>query len=385
MKNRKIKLLIFITDFDITGGAQMMLLNLLSKIDRSKFNVVLASLASLKNSTGYAVNVLRQRGERLIELKMRNKFDFFVLFRFCKLIKHEKPDILYSVLFHPNIISRVIGKFLCRVPIVINGQRSTDLWRRLPHTLLDRRTFKWCDHTIALSESAKKRLLKIEKLEPKKISVVYNGIDFEKFDVSRAEARKKIFDFIEKEDSGQTLIGSVSRLHSSKGLNYAVEAVTSMREKFDNVLYVIVGEGKEQESLQKLIKDKGAGEYILLAGEKRDINEFLSGFDIFLLPSIIEGFGNIFLEAQAAGVPIIATKEGGIPEAVEDGVTAILVEKKSVLQIEEALSVLLDAPELRKKMGMAGKKRVRNKFSIEQMTARNEEIFLRLYNERNNN
>jgi len=248
MKKRKIKLLIFITDFDITGGAQMMLLNLLSKIDRSKFDVVLASLASLKNSTGYAVNVLRQRGERLIELKMRNKFDLFVLLRFCKLIKNEKPDILYSVLFHPNIISRVIGKFICRVPIVINGQRSTDLWRKLPHILLDRWTFKWCDHTIALSEAAKERLLQKEKLAPEKISVVYNGIDFEKFDVPRAPARKKIFDFIGKEDNGQTLIGSISRLHSSKGLNYAVDAVISMLEKFDNVLYVIVGEGKEKAS-----------------------------------------------------------------------------------------------------------------------------------------
>lgn len=210
-----------------------------------------------------------------------------------------------------------------------------------------------------------------------RIHVVYPGIDPGRFhpaiDGSRVRRR-----FVRE---GELLLLTVGRLQRRKGHDLVIQALARARRELPPLRYVIAGEGAERERLGRLSAEAGVADLVVFAGEvpAEDLPETYAACDIFVHPNRvegrdIEGFGIVFLEAQASGKPVIGGKSGGVPEAVADGETGILVEGDDPVELAAAILRLAKSEELRKRLGAAGRARVLAGFTREQAAARLESV-----------
>ena len=177
--------------------------------------------------------------------------------------------------------------------------------------------------------------------------------------------------------TGEIVLGTAGRLVELKGLEYLIRAVAALQNEFPALRVEIAGSGPEKERLEKEVNLAGLAERIKFLGWIDEISTVLPRWDVFVMPSLEEGFPIAALDAMAAGLPVIATAVGGVPELIEDGKTGWLVPPRDVEALTARLQILLRDSELRATMGAAGFTRVRDKFSAAQMTSK----FARLYDE----
>ena len=172
-----------------------------------------------------------------------------------------------------------------------------------------------------------------------------------------------------KKIKGSPIIGTVANLFPRKGLEYLIEALGHLTQAFPNILLVIVGKGDGDYERQLLtqVERLGLTDHVFFAGFQAHPESFISQFDIFVLPSVLEGFGIVLLEAMALGKPIVASMVGGIPEIVQQDKTGLLVKPAHVTELYQALLTLLNDPEKRAMMGDEGKKRIEREFSLQRM------------------
>jgi glycosyltransferase involved in cell wall biosynthesis len=161
----------------------------------------------------------------------------------------------------------------------------------------------------------------------------------------------------------------VANLFPRKGHEYLIEAVYRIAEEAPDARCLIVGTGDDRygEMLARLTREKGLDGIVIFAGFQPDVSPYLAAFDLFVLPSVMEGFGIVLIEAMAMAKPVVATSVGGIPEVIDDGVTGFLVPPRDPESLVRKIRFLLAHPEVRAKMGEAGRLRVLARFSTERM------------------
>jgi glycosyltransferase involved in cell wall biosynthesis len=163
-------------------------------------------------------------------------------------------------------------------------------------------------------------------------------------------------------------VGTASQLIPRKGYSTLLQAASRVLQIHPNVKFVIVGSGEEKysQSLYNLSKKLGIIENIIFTGYREDISQIMNILDIVVLPSTHpEGFSRLLLEAMASSKPVVASRIGGNPEAVEDGRTGLIVPPGDVDSLAKAIQHLVQNRELRQSMGQAGRQRVKERFSIE--------------------
>jgi glycosyltransferase involved in cell wall biosynthesis len=160
---------------------------------------------------------------------------------------------------------------------------------------------------------------------------------------------------------------SVAELHERKGLKYLINAIPEVIKKFPNTKFVLIGDGPNRSDFEHLVKKLNLERHVTFLGRQKEIPKLLKSSNIFLLPSIREGFGLVNLEAMITPLPIIATKAGGIPEVVVNKETGILVETEDSKALTDALLKLIAASDLREKYAKAGHKRILEKFDAQKM------------------
>jgi phosphatidyl-myo-inositol dimannoside synthase len=199
------------------------------------------------------------------------------------------------------------------------------------------------------------------------IHVVYPGVDVDRFRPIAAgcETLRR-----ELAPHGEIVCLTVARLQRRKGHDLVIEALAGTDPSAHRLKYVIVGDGEERDRLEALVGAAGLGEVVTFRGriDATDLPRYYAASDIFVHPNRLEGtdfegFGIVFLEAAAAGLPVIGGRSGGVPEAVVDGVTGVLVEGTDVLELRRALAMLLENPTLRCAMGEAARSRVQTEFT----------------------
>jgi glycosyltransferase involved in cell wall biosynthesis len=163
------------------------------------------------------------------------------------------------------------------------------------------------------------------------------------------------------------IVGNVAALVPHKGQRHLVEAAALVVRRVPDARFVIAGEGELRASLERQIKDRGLEKHVLLAGFRPDVLSVIKSFEIFVMSSVTEGLGTSLLDAMACGKPIVATRAGGIPEAVTDGETGFLVPPRDHEAMAAAIVRLLQDPALRARMGAAGLARAKTDFSAERM------------------
>ena len=192
---------------------------------------------------------------------------------------------------------------------------------------------------------------------PDRIEAVPNGVDPHRFDQAHAAAPRA------SEGIGdRPVLLTVARLVARKGIDTMIEALPRVRERFGEVVYVIIGDGPDRGRLEQRASAIGGDIRLLGSVDERTLGDWYAACDLFVMPASseppdVEGFGLVFLEAGSASKAVIGSTEGGIPDAVEDGVTGQLVPPRAPAALADAVIDLLSDPERRSQMGAAGRAR----------------------------
>ncbi len=383
MADKRRKILYCITKANL-GGAQRYVYDLATSLPKESYDV-----AVLLGTDGALSQKLQSGGIRTIILgnlfRNINFFkDFMALIKLIKIFRKEKPDIIHLNSSKMGFLGALAGR-LTRVPKIIftghgwafNEDRS-ELQKKYIY-LLHLLTIKLAHKTVAVSEQTKNQIAKSKAIGDK-IVVIKNGlgeIDF----LNKSAAREKIMENLPSDSrlEDRLWLGTVSELHKNKGLKYVIEAIHILETLSDDKsclpILIIIGEGERRLKLQERINRYGLEDTIFLVGRLDDAQKYLKAFDVFTLTSITEALPYALLEAGQAGLPLIASGVGGIPEIIDDMENGILVRPKEPEEIEKALEFLLRNPAKMSIFGQNIQKKITEEFSKETMVKRTTELY----------
>ncbi len=370
-----LRILFLITELD-TGGAQKALARLLASLNRSRFK---PHVACLYHGDKTVAQEIRALGIPLTDLRMQAKWRADALWRLYRLLRRQQPAILHTWMFHANLPGRLLGR-LAGVPIVITSRRNVNIGGPARERLL-RWTSGLDDAVIAVCELARQAEIERAGAAPHHVATIYNGVDVTAFSRSDPEADARIRDTFDI-PADAPLLGAIGRLHPQKDFGTLLAAVAQLRRQVPDAHLLLVGDGELREELVNHARSLGLGDCVTFAGHRTHIPEILAAIDVFTLTSLWEGLPNVILEAMAAGLPVVATRVGGVPEVVVAGETGLLVPPRDPDALSRAIVTLLRDPALRQTMGRAGQERVRHRFSVEQMVRRTESLYERLLAEK---
>ena len=356
------------TDTPQVGGAELQMFLLAKFLDKKEFTPILAC-SNYPSLDRWCENFIKE-GIKVIRIVVKHKHDPNHYFELRRIIKEEKIDLLHAHIWNPASCRYAFSAASrAKIPIVTTEHDPFEL--SFLKNLIKKRSLKKTNRVVTVSAANQKILRELYPEEKNKFIVIPNGIDttwwhsqFLRFtDLDRRKIKEELF--LAHENS--LIIISVAELHERKGLKYLIEAIPEVAAKFPNIKLVLVGEGPERPELEKLIKKLGIENHVILTGRQKEIPKLLKCADIFVLPSKREAFGLVLLEAMIAGLPIIASDTGGIPEIIENKKNGILVEPENSGKIATALIALISHPEKRKKLAAAGAEIVHEKFEAKKM------------------
>ena len=309
---------------------------------------------------------LREAGAETATLGMHGWLDVMITERLAETFKQHQPDLVHTHLLRADLFGRSVA-LQSGIPFVTTVH-STDpyrsKWYLWPLNRLERRTLKRCKRVICISKAVQEYTCRTTGLDPNLCKIIPSGIDPEENqNVSATQPEQKDRPFT---------VGAIGDLTRQKGHRILVEAVRYLK---DDSRCLIAGQGPLRRKLGKLAGSLDIGNRVKFLGWVDDIKAFLAGLDVFVAPSLIEGQSLAVLEAMAAGLPVVASRVGGLPEVVQDGVTGLLAAPGNPLELQEAIKVLRDDPSRRRDMGQAGRERVQEHFT----SARMAEGYLQVY------
>lgn len=257
-----------------------------------------------------------------------------------------KPDVFHAQSVLSGIPAWAAKKFL-KIPYVVWGQGSDiylpDRFTRLTSKFI----LQNADAVLALTQNMKQ---KMKQIYDRDISIVPNGIDLEKFKIPSESKKGR---------DAKTIV-FVGRLHPVKGVRYLLQAMKIVHAEMPDAKLILVGDGEERENLESLTNSLGIRECVEFAGKvpHERIQDYMNQAEVFVLPSLSEGFPVTILEAMACGLPIVATNVRGIPNIVEEGVNGYLVNVKSPDEMAERILFLLQNDEMRERMSANNREKV---------------------------
>jgi len=289
-------------------------------------------------------------------------------------IAAERPNLVQSFQTNPNRWVPLAAK-LAGVPVVVTGLQNCYFSETPMQRRVDSLLFRLATHAVSCSEAVWSFYVERKEYPGNKITTIHNGVKLDRFSphCDKSYLRKELG--LSEE---HVLVGTVANLIPQKGHEYLLEAADLVVRENKQVVFVWIGDGLLRSELQMECAERGLTENIYFLSERKDIPEVLSSLDVFVLPSLWEGFGIALVEAMATGLPVIASNVDGIVEVVVDGITGVLVEPKDVEGLAKAIRCLLDDPTKRGRMGQAGRQRVMRRFSVENVASAYETLYRRL-------
>jgi len=243
---------------------------------------------------------------------------------------------------------------------------------------------KKTDEVIFPSQNTKNVFLNKKILPKNNFKVIYNGIDLEycqKFLKNKKEIKQHILEKFKLEKNVK-LISFVGRFSFEKNLFTLIQVGPVLIQEFPNLKFILIGDGEEKENLIKEIKKNNLQNHFIFPGflEKEQVYEIVSASDLFVLPSFYETFSYTVLEAMALGVPVVATKVGGIQELVKTGINGFLVQRNNIKELKEKIKEVLKNKEIVQKFSQNGLLKAQD-FSEIKMVQKTKQTYISLLNE----
>lgn len=365
------RLLILTVGFDV-GGAEQLILTTAPRLQRDGFEVTVVCL----KDWAMLGDELEARGVRAVALGAKGAWDLRAFGRLLSIVRRDRIQILQGHMFRANLAARVVGR-LASVPIVVTAHHDTDVRMRFHHRWIERLTAPWSDSVTACSEAVRRHALRVLGLPPGLVRTLPNAIE-----IPDGKADPRARERVRRElgaSQEDLLVGSLGRLvEPKKGLAVFLAAARLLSRDFPRVRFALVGEGPARGPLEERAAREGVSHRTAFAGLRRDVPDVMRAFDLFVQPSLWEGFGLTAVEAMAVGTPVVASRVGGVTEVVADGETGILVPPGDAPALAAACAQVLRDRDLAERLGRAGIERVHARFGIERMVRDLEDLYREL-------
>lgn len=284
-------------------------------------------------------------------------------------LKRINPDVIHAQGISMGMPGFLAKKFLGK-PYIVWGRGFGVYFPWLFKNQISKLVLGNANAVIALTEDMKG---KMERICNRDVCVIPNGIDLEGFqDLPTKEVARESLGL----DNNDRIVLLVANLRPVKGVRYLIEAINIVRSTETKVRLLLMGDGEERQNLEAVVKSLNLEDCVSFTGKvpNEKVSEYMAASDVFVLPSLSEGFPMVILEAMASGLPIVATKVGGLPEIIEDGENGFLVQPKNPQQIAERVLLFLNNSELAEQISKNNQQKAKE-YSWENIAQRLEDIY----------
>ena len=369
MRSEKIRVLHLIASRGI-GGAERVLLTLSKNIDRKKFDLILGIFVDQRESKDLFWNEAKELELPLEPIKYRNPYNFLQILQLYRILKKHHPDIIHTHGYKTNILGFLAAKAF-EIPIIttVHGLHQIEInslvWLSL-------KLLKHFDRIMVVSDQIKRELETL-KVPSNKIKTIRNAPP-NKTDgnsINPSTFREEI-----GVPPNAKLIGFVGRLEPVKGCSLFIRTIPKVTESFPDSYFVVVGDGTEKKSLESLTRELRIGSKVFFCGFRDDPTNVFQSLDLYVLSSLNEGIPLAMLEAMSQGVPVVATRVGGIPEVIKDKVNGLLVPPKNPDALAESILEALNNSNETAKRVVEAKKTILNEFNVEKWIEKIQKFYL---------
>ncbi|MEW5829394.1 MAG: glycosyltransferase [Chloroflexota bacterium] len=342
------------------GGAEVLLRDLTRGLLARGYKVT-----ARYSTPGPIAEEIGHMGVPVKRLPRLGRVDPFLLLRMWREIRRERPDVVHTHLFKSDFHGRLAAR-LAGVPVIVSTLHNCHNWARNP--VLGRTyglTARFADEIIAVSDEVRDHAVRYAHLDEKKVTTIPNAIPVERFEDARTLGpgiRKELGIPMEA-----TVLGIVARLTEQKDHANFLRAAAIIAEAAPGTRFLVAGEGPLRASLADLAASLELAEVVTFTGARKDIPAIYGAMDVLVFSSRWEGLPVALLEGMASGLPVIATRVGGIPEVLEHGVGGIIVPPSDPAALAVACLKLIRNPVLGQQMGAAGLAHVKAHYSIDAM------------------
>lgn len=362
------------------GGAQKYVYDLAVELKRqdSRVQVLLGGNGTLKDALEKEEIETFSLPEMERDISLVK--DIKTFFSFLKTVKREMPDVLHLNSPKASGIGSVVGSLVGTKKIImtVHGwsfNEDRNYFQKIIIKFFSWLTMLFCHKVIVLSEKEKEQVSNWPFIK-NKLEIIPTSI--KPFDLlSNEDAR----DFLISIDNNlekyknNIWIGTIAELNKNKGLNFVLDALKN-EEVSKNIIYIVIGDGEQEDNLKKQIIKNNLVEKVFLMGHLENASQYLSAFDLFLISSIKEGLPYSLLEAGYARLPVISTNVGGIPEIIKQEENGVLIEPSNSTEIEKSIVSFLNDTEKYKKMGQSLFQKIEKAFLFENIAKK----IIALYN-----
>ncbi len=383
------KVVHIITRLDHGGSARNTMLTVLGH-DRTQFEpVVVTGQAGTWNAQGGLTATmenllfLEKEGIRhhMVPSMVRHispKADLVTLWKLIALLRQEQPHIVHTHTSKAGVLGRLAAR-ITGAPMIVHTPHGHVFYGHFGAIsswifLQIERALAWItDVLIALTTAEKTEQLERSIGCAGRFAVIPSGIDIDRFKQARAAGKvmPEWFDC----PSHVTVIGSVGWLTTIKGHRFLVDAVAQLKQEYPHLHLVILGSGDQHEALLQQASQAGIRQAVHLVGHREDVERALAGMDCFVLPSLNEGMGRALIEAMAAGLPVIASRVGGIPSLIEDEKNGLLIPAGDSYALATALRQILSDPAWACTLGQNATRSIGMGYSVPAMVGAIESIY----------
>ena len=377
---KKNNILFIIDSLETLAGTEKQLLYMTAKLNSEDYSCLVCPLLPENSS---AIQKFREVGIEVLPLAIERLYSiaaFKKLYMLKRIIKQRRIKIIQTFHFGSDVFGVFLAK-LTSVPILISNRRDMGFTESRGYFRFVRRVINHAiTRIISVSQNLQHYIAITERVNKRKLLTIYNGVDLEKYPKSVDSISKKKELGLNPE---HPVIGMVANIRPIKGFEYFFSSASIILKKHHSAQFMIVGgepagSGSENKAYESLllnqIRDLKIEENIFWIGYRTDIQEVLRAMDVFVLPSLSEGFSNAIIEAMAVGLPVVVTDVGGNAEAVTRN-TGIVVPPRDVESLSNAVMQLLTKREDAQQLGISAKMRVEKFFSLRKMVSEYDALF----------
>jgi glycosyltransferase involved in cell wall biosynthesis len=361
-RGRPYPIAFLLTSFDV-GGTEHQMVELMRRLDRDRFDVHVACF----HRRGALEQRLVDRVSSIAAFPIEgfgrtSTFQQGLAFaRWCRRIKAR---VVHTCELYSNIFG-LPAAALAGVEVRVANRRELVTPDKTRGQLACQRFAYRAAHMVVANSAAAAAQLRREGVPPRKVRTISNGVDCDLFRPAPARAGQPI-----------RRVVTVANLRPEKGHDTLLAAAARVVGARPDTEFLIVGEGAMRDALERRVRELGLSGRVRFLGERSDVAALLASSDVFVLPSRSEACPNSVLEAMAAGLPIVATRVGGVPELIESGATGLLVEADRPAELATALLDLMDQPQRAANLGRAAREAAERRFSFDRMVSTFEHLYL---------
>lgn len=377
----------FLTNLAL-GGTEKQVVGLVSALDRERFDLDIACFGRW----GELVDAVERLGVAVDEYPVRALARFGTVrqqFRFAATLAARRTQVMHSYNFYANVFA-LPAAWLAGVPCVVASIRDTGVYLDGAKRRLQRLACRFA-HRVVVNADAIRDWLIEDGYDAARIITIPNGLDVRSYHAPRGGHAFRDELGIPRD---ARLVLLLARVNRQKGIDYFVEAAAKVLRRCPGTHFVIVGgnfdrehghahpEGEYRREVEAAAGRLGLSGHLHFTGFRDDVPALLAEADLSVLPSLSEGLSNTLLESMAAGMPVVATRVGGTPEAIDDGVHGLLVPPQDADALAAAMAAVLTDEVLARRLGARARERVANRYSFDQMARETGSLYERVLDEK---